>query len=219
MRESCTRPVELVGSGVLLLVGAATPLVLAPGYQSTMLSALEPTELLLLLIGVLLVAWGTFRFLLQILRATRPARAVQIPWHHGWLAVGVAVFLMMVLLSYGAIPGLYLPTSGSRYLEVAGCGGSLGAGWGPDPGAPNGFPPDSRVNLRWSAEGGTDVKIAIYVYPVNSHAGGPKYALEGVSGTFSFVGSGGWAWVDASNASACTSPESVEVSWSYTYVW
>lgn len=131
------------------------------------------------------------------------------------IAIGIVVFALLMMLSVGALPGLYYPSPGSSRLAVDGCGGK-GA---PAARAYPGFPPDSHVELRWATGNGTPMQFTLWQKSPNSDRVAWQLAENGSFGQVSFVGDGGAAgWSSAGSAKTCPTDhiEYFTVSWSYT---
>lgn len=208
-------------SGGLWLGGAGVLYFVGPGYIRSSLAVPDVAMIVFALLGAALL-------LVAALRPSgpySPRRVAKLDVHprHGreraafaLLVASVALLVAVVLLGYGLVPGMYLPSSGSLRTAVAGCGDRTSV---VDPLAkfPNAFPPGALVNLRWATVNGTRADVNATQRPVNGGAPVWTAAEQGSSGEMSFVGSGGaMSFVADAPPSGCAHLQSVEIDWTYS---
>ncbi len=206
-------------SGGFLLVGGAVALaVVGPGY-STLYPGIAPALAITLagLAGIALLARSAreYRRRRPRLFTRRESRGAAIVG-----GSGASVFVAMILLSSGLVPGFYLPSQGHASEPILGC--LLRPGHIDPPFPPpvvyvtQGFPPGSRVDLSWSTGSSVLVSVAMYQTAPTGNVPTWSYVGNGTGGNLSFSGTGGvFAWI-AENLTSCIYPASVGLSWTYT---
>lgn len=208
-------------SGLLWLAAGLLVLFGGPGYSSGTATSSDLTILLSLPIGAMLLELALLRALrgrrrkdlLSPAAAPRPRRRGR-----GTALLGLSVLfaVLVVLLTYGLVPGWYSSPSGSLRQAISGCGSTL-------PGAiltptfPGGFPPGNEVHLRWATANDTNVRVAVAEAAVGSYRTAWSASEIGSSGELSFVGSGGELSFAADAESECAHAELVDIDWTYSF--
>ena len=215
--ESWRTPWILTLTGAsLFIAGGLTPYALEAGPLYNPVSGISLLSGLTVALGIVIAVGSTLG--LSVRRSRHQPSTSHTPTHVGiaTVSVGSVVLVAFLMLSLGWLPGWYDPSSGSRGVEVTGCGGFPPAIYPTT--FPDGFPPGSVVNFHWDAQNGTLVKFLFTEDPPRGGAPNPNddYESVGSSGNFSASGSGGeWAF-EASNYTSCPTKESVTLNWTYT---
>ncbi len=210
-------------AGLLLLFAGLVPLTLGPGITLGVEFSIDLPAMAIVFVGALVLVHAAYSVLRVILRSDKYEEDIgtRVP-NSAWarptaVGTGAAVFVAMVLISFGALPGAeYYGSSGSVLTAIYGCGHWLGGAYSPTP--PDAFPPYAKVHLTWTSVNGTLVSFRMTENPPNSYALKWQYDANGSSGAVSLLGTGGDALWSAThlNASSCPTPEYVLVNWSYT---
>ena len=212
-------------AGLLLLIAGLVPLTVGPGITFGVEFSVDLLAMAIAFVGALVLVHATYSAVRAIIHSDEyeedmGTRVPNNPWARPTaIGTGATVFVAMVLISFGALPGAeYYGSSGSVLTAIYGCGHWLGGTSSPTP--PDAFPPHARVHLTWTSVNGTLVSFRMTENPPNSYALEWQYDANGSSGAVTLLGTGGDALWSAThlNASSCPTLEYVLVNWSYALV-